>query len=235
MYGLKLIKVFIRTPMILSILLIFLFLTAAVNSSSEKQKKDKSVIEFGWDMPYTEFVKNNISEMEKLPFDGIVLGAYYNEQPFERLIFSSNYLSFKVVSPEIGNLKETNFNKFTDNFLLIWVAPGNVDWFDNWGPILNNVEIAARIAKEGGLKGIFLDVEQYNFHLFEYRSLKYKNAKSFNEYAQQTRVRGKQFIETVNKIYPDITIILTFGYYVGQYGIPKGKDLSYSDYSLLPA
>jgi len=49
---------------------------------------------------------------------------------------------------------------------------------------------------------------------------------------QQARTRGKQFIETINRIYPDITIILTFGYYLGTL---DGKDLSHSDYSLLPA
>ena len=234
MYELKPIRVFISTSMILSILLPSLFLTGDTNSLSEKQKKDKRVIEFGWDIPDTEFVKNNISEMEKKPFNGVVLNVKYNNQDkyLESIAFSNIYLQYEGVSKAIEDLKATNFEKFTDNFLRFNVTPGNVDWYDDCGPILNNVEIATRITKEGELKGIFLDVEQYGFPLFKYRSLKYKSAKSFNEYVQQARTRGKQFIETINRIYPDITIILTFGYYLGTL---DGKDLSHSDYSLLPA
>ena len=231
-----------RTFMILSILLISLFLTAGVNSPSEKQGRDKRVIEFGWDIPDTEFVKNNISKMEEGPFNGVVIHAKYRgdgsktEYYIEWIGFGGEYLHYNdKVKKAITNLKQTKFEKFSDNFIRFNVTPGNVDWYDDWGPILNNVEIAARIAKECGLKGIFLDVEQYNFPLFKYQSQKYTKTKSFKEYTEQARDRGRQFIKAINTVYPDITVILTFGYYLAQYGIPEGKDLSYSSYSLLPA
>jgi len=154
MYELKPIRVFISTSMILSILLPSLFLTGDTNSLSEKQKKDKRVIEFGWDIPDTEFVKNNISEMEKKPFNGVVLNVKYNNQDkyLESIAFSNIYLQYEGVSKAIEDLKATNFEKFTDNFLRFNVTPGNVDWYDDWAPILNNVEIAARIAKAGELR-----------------------------------------------------------------------------------
>src|SRR3972149_9230475 len=41
-------------------------------TSEEVSIEGPKVIEFGWDIPDTEFVKNNISEMEKMPFDGLV-------------------------------------------------------------------------------------------------------------------------------------------------------------------
>src|SRR3990170_1524200 len=100
MYGLKVIKTLIRTPIILSILLIFLFLTVGVYSSSEKQKKDKRVIEFGWDIPDTEFVKNNISKMEETPFNGVVIHVKYRgdgsktENYIEWIGFGGEYLEY---------------------------------------------------------------------------------------------------------------------------------------------
>jgi len=41
--------------------------------STQAQKMPKKIIEFGWDMPGTDFVKQNIGQMEKRPFDGLVV------------------------------------------------------------------------------------------------------------------------------------------------------------------
>src|SRR3990172_1451300 len=149
MYGLKVIKTLIRTPIILSILLIFLFLAVGVYSSSEKQKKDKRVIEFGWDIPDTEFVKNSITKMEKLPFDSVVLHVKYRgdgsktEDYLEWISFSSEYLQHNdEATKAFKNLQKTKFQKFTYNFIRFNVTPGDVDWFGDWGPILNNIGIA---------------------------------------------------------------------------------------------
>jgi hypothetical protein len=193
-------------------------------------------------MPDTEFIKNNISEMESKPFDGVVLHVKYrgdgskSEDYIEWIGFGIEYLNYNVeVKKAITNLQKTKFQQFTDNFIRFNVTPGNADWFDEWGPILNNIQIAARIAKEGGLKGIFLDVEQYDSHPFKYQSQKYKDNKSFKEYTEQVRDRGREFIKAINRVYPDITVVLTFGYNLAQHGTPKVKDPSQSDYSLLPA
>ena len=242
MYILKLIKVFISISMILSILLLLLFTTLCVNLSLEKQKKDKRVIEFGWDMPDTEFVKNNIPKMEKMPFDGLVTQVKYwgdgsdTGDYISWIGFGSMYLQYNdEVTKAIKNLQETNFQKFTDNFIRFNVTPGDVDWFDDWGPILNNIKIVATIAKEGGLKGIFLDVETYQFPLFSYPDQKYSSSRSFEDYRKQAKLRGKQLIEAINSIYPNITIFLTYGYTLPYYHTQNGWSLSASPHGLLPA
>src|SRR3990170_2959561 len=144
MYELKPIRVFISTSMILSILLPSLFLTGDTNSLSEKQKKDKRVIEFGWDIPDTEFVKNNISEIEKKPFNGVVLNVKYNNQDkyLESIAFSNIYLQYEGVWWLISTDQGSYFNLF------VWYAP---DLLGPWKPhAANPVKTDIRSVRPAG-------------------------------------------------------------------------------------
>ena len=114
------------------------------------------------------------------------------------------------------------------------MTPGKVDWFDDpeWGTVLQNAGLAGQIAKQGGCKGFMFDVEQYEGKLFDYRQQKQRDTKTFAEYQQKLRQRGQEWMRVVNKEYPDITILLTFGYSIAQ---PRGqaKDRSQVSYGLL--
>jgi hypothetical protein len=114
------------------------------------------------------------------------------------------------------------------------VTPGDVDWFDDaaWDTVLNNFGVAAAVAREGQAKGFMLDVEQYNTSLFDYRQQKHGGDKSFADYRRQVRRRGSEWMQAVNRAYPDITILLTFGYSIAQ---PKeqAQDKSQVSYGLL--
>jgi len=37
-----------------------------------QQRPKKKIIEYGWDVPYPDFVRDNIRQMEKRPFEGII-------------------------------------------------------------------------------------------------------------------------------------------------------------------
>ncbi|GAI48861.1 unnamed protein product, partial [marine sediment metagenome] len=52
----------------LSSLIILLF---QVNALSQQRTK-KKIVEYGWDVPYPDFMRDNIREMEKRPFEGII-------------------------------------------------------------------------------------------------------------------------------------------------------------------
>ena len=52
-------------------LLITLSLPFPVNLFAQERLR-KKVVEYGWDVPYPDFVQQNIREMEKRPFDGII-------------------------------------------------------------------------------------------------------------------------------------------------------------------
>ena len=97
--------------------------------------------------------------------------------------------------------------------------------------MLQNFTVAAQVAKQGGCKGFMFDVEQYNDQLFDYGKQKHRETKSFAEYQAKVRQRGQEWMKAVSGQFPDITILLTFGYSITTGGVPK--DRSEVSYGLL--
>ena len=125
--------------------------------------------------------------------------------------------TIEELQPAIDDMKATKFTKFTHNFLRFNTTPSKdawskEDWFGDFEAILNNARLAARVAKEGGAKGILFDIEQYTAPLFAYREQREAKTKAWDEYAAQVRLRGKQVMEAFQEGYPDLTVFLTFGY-----------------------
>jgi len=185
----------------------------------------KKLIEFGWDEPTTEFMRKNIAEMEKTPFDGVVFiaeskksGAGTSPDAFMWDCWSKRTFTLEELQPAIDSLKATPFKKFKYNFLRISTTPSKDhwskdDWFGDFSTILANSKLAARVAKEGGQKGILFDIEQYTAPIFAYRQQRDAKTKSYDQYAAQVRLRGKQIMEAFQEGYGDnLTVFLTFGY-----------------------
>ena len=174
----------------------------------------KKLIEWGWVQPNTGFMRQHIAEMEQTPFDGTVFdpdtdtgGSLCNAY------WGSEIITYDQMSNAVANLKATPFRKFTDNFLRLNVTPyalsSNIDWFDNFDNIINNSLVAAQVAKEGGVKGIIIDTEQYTQLIWDYSKQKYKSSKSYNQYAAQVRLRGSQIMQAFQQKYPDLTLFLS--------------------------
>lgn len=224
-----------RTFLKLSWLTLILALGRTWMSASASTKARKKLIEFGWDEPDTRFLREHLHEMEQMPFDGVVFQVKYptskgDTAVFEWTCWSPEPIPLEAVKPAIEDLKAVPFQRFTDNFLRFNVTPGNVDWFNDreWESVLHNAEIAARILKEAKIKGLLFDVEQYNTPLFRFPSQPQHH--SFEEYAQQVRLRGRQFIQQLNRGVPKLTLLLTFGYSLARH---QGKPLSEAEYGLL--
>jgi ubiquinone/menaquinone biosynthesis C-methylase UbiE len=197
--------------------------------------RGKRIIEWGWDEPDTKFMRENIERMEGLPFDGLVFHAtsskggnfvweMWGGRRFERAEFEQ----------AIADLNATPFRRLADRFLRVNVTPGTVDWFDDaaWSVVLNNFQVAAEIASDGRTRGFMFDVEQYNSALFDYRKQPHRESRSFADYQAKVRTRGREWMKAVGKAFPDITILLTFGYSITQ---PSGTatDRSEAHYGLL--
>jgi hypothetical protein len=110
------------------------------------------------------------------------------------------------------DLMSTQFTRFKHNFLRFNVCPGDVDWFDDFSAVLNNARLAAKIARDGGCVGMLFDIEPYNAPLFDYRKQRHSATKSWDEYAEQTRVRGAELMRAFQNGFPQLTVLLTFGY-----------------------
>ena len=197
------------------------------------QLRAKKLIEWGWDEPDTRFMRANIRQMEQFPFDGLVFHVNGSKGGnFAWEMWGSRRFALDKFKQAIDDLRVTEFRSFTDRFLRVNVTPGKVDWFDDqaWATILNNYRVAAQIARQGRCKGFMFDVEQYEGKLFDYRQQ--KQGKTFPDYQRQVRQRGREWMQVVNKEYPDITILLPFGYSAA-HRRGRAKDRSQVSYGLL--
>jgi hypothetical protein len=183
---------------------------AAIFVEHPATTKGKKLIEYGWDCPETTFVREHIREMEKRPFDGVVIrSAFPATQPGKRAPsmgrtpFQRRKFEPAEYQHAIDDLKATKFEKFTDNFIQVLSQPGDVEWADDagWESIAHNVGALAKIARAGRCVGLMFDPEEYGPHQIW----------STPGEAAKVRQRGEQFIRAVNAELPNAKILCLFG------------------------
>ena len=184
---------------------------------SQPKSKVKKLIEFGWDEPDTAFLRQHIGEMEKTPFDGCVFHVMYAKPDggtgsFTWECWSKRTFTETELKGALDDLKATRTTRFTENFLRFNTTPADIDWFDDFSAVLANAALAARLAREGKCRGLLFDIEQYNAQLFNYREQRDAKTKSWDVYAAQVRLRGREVMEAFQKGFPDLVVFLTFGY-----------------------
>ncbi|MBX7258136.1 MAG: hypothetical protein K1Y02_17375 [Candidatus Hydrogenedentes bacterium] len=197
----------------------------------------KKLIEYGWDVPTTDFVRAHVREMEQRPFDGLIFKLKTGGNVLEPTAVDE-----AALAEDFDNLANIAWEKFTDNFIILWAASSQ-DWFDDahWKAIEHNVALAGKAARIGKCVGVCFDAEPYGTNPWAYKAAAHKDTKSFAEYQAQARLRGAQFIKALESEFPNPQI-LTF-YQLGLFAhlckpMPaedREKSLSEHDYSLLPA
>ncbi|GIX06708.1 MAG: hypothetical protein KatS3mg115_1111 [Candidatus Poribacteria bacterium] len=174
----------------------------------------KRLIEFGWDEPDPAFMRAQVAQMRATPFDGCVFhltaegGANFTWHCWSREAFPEEAFAAALEDLQAAYAA----GGFQDNFLRFNVTPGDVDWFEDFGAILHNAELAARIAREGRCRGLLFDIEQYNHPVFHYSKLAEATGRSWEDYAAQVRRRGAEVMEAFQRGYPGLEVFLTFGY-----------------------
>jgi hypothetical protein len=178
----------------------------------------KKLIEFGFDQPDTAFMVQHITEMERMPFDGTVFTANLNNGYHSITDYYWGGAAFTAnnMTKALKDLRATPFHKFTDNFLRLKVSAGgdtpSVDWFDDFTTIINNSRAVGRLARDAGVKGVFIDVEPYHQQIWWYDLQRYAAEKTWDDYVSQVRLRGYQIAKAFQQGYPNLTVFLTFGY-----------------------
>ncbi len=176
----------------------------------------KKLIEFGWDEPDTTFLRKHIRSMEATPFDGCVFHVNAVEKGGKTVNFAwqgwgRRAFTIDELQPALDDLKATRFERFTDYFLRFNTTPADLDWFDNFDAIESNARLAARVAREGHCRGILFDTESYQGKLFDYAKQRDAKTKSWDDYARQARLRGRQVMSAFVREFPEIMVLLTFG------------------------
>jgi len=196
------------------------------------------LLEWGGDSPSVQDFRDHIDRIEATPFDGTVISVTGKDGDKVvdlgwRFWCKESYKPEHFTEP-VKILKAAKRKQFTDCFLRVNVTPGDISFLDDkgWSSILENAKAAAWVAKESKLKGWMFDVEQYEKQVFKYPDQNKMQPGSFEEYQKAARRRGSDFIKTINSEYPDITILMTFGYSLA---IGDHKNLEPALYGLLPA
>jgi len=173
----------------------------------------KKVVEYGWDVPYPDFVRDNIGEMERQPFDGIILRTKGFDHVFDVRPWDSNELQ-----PQLDTLAQIKWDRFTDNFLTLYAAnKQNMDWFndDHWNTIAENMKLFSRAVQAGHCVGVCFDPEPYGTDPWVYSGS--NDGKSFDKVVEQVRKRGRQFIRALETNMPKLRVLsfFQFGLYSG--------------------
>lgn len=216
----------------------FLWLLISAGTAVHGGEK-KKLIEFGWDEPDTRFMREHIAEMKRTPFDGCVFHLNYakpdgGKGDFGWECWGTRAFTEKELKPAIEDLKATRFDRFRHNFLRFNVTPGKIDWFDDFSAVLQNAGLAARIAREGKCSGILFDIEEYETPTFQYRTRRDAASKSWDLYAGQARLRGREVMAAFQKEFPGVVVFLTFGYSLPWAQSENGrKSLAEVEYGLL--
>ncbi|MBZ0160459.1 hypothetical protein [Candidatus Methylomirabilis sp.] len=212
----------------------------------------KKLIYYGWGVRDTQYVRDHWQAMEEMPFDGTGISiAIDRSKPTTGNGATENLVSWQVMGRRsfrveefrraISDLQTAKWRRFTDNFLPIALSASGsaagLNWFDEerWRIIANNVGVLARIAAEARLKGLILDPEHYNYALFSYTSQRWQIDRSFDEYGEVARRRGREVMTAIAAHLPDARIFALFGHTLPLSQLRPGKRLEDTEYSLLCA
>jgi len=198
---------------------------------------EKKLIEWGWDEPTPAFMRANAARMDTYGFDGVIFHAEAvrggKRSNFAWECWGATRFEAADLAESLADLKaaQGQLRRLTENFLRFNVCPGNVDWFDDaaFAVVLHNAELAGQFARDGGCRGLMFDIEMYNEPLFSYPKQAHRETRSFADYEAKVRERGQALMQAFSRHYPDITVLLTYGY--GITGV--GGDRSRVSYGLL--
>ncbi len=168
---------------------------------------------------YPAVIVKNIEYIESLPFDGMFLNSVsgWNLMNGQPVSCDSIYSEFSIL--------EGAFKKFDNNFISVFIHyPGDL-WDDQaWAVTAQNFANMARVVKTLGFKGILFDNEEYRMPKWVNYGEDYRNPKyNLQQHGNQTSLRGKQIMEAMVSVFPEIAVIHMHGPYLSEpnYRIPK--------------
>ncbi len=169
----------------------------------------------GWDSPTPGQFRQHLSEFEKVGlFDGTTIA------PTRRLTdgavvsakdaFSREPWQWEEFASALADLQATKPTTCRETFLMLYANPGDVDWFDDagWREVVNHWRLLARLAKQGGLRGLLYDAEPYTkpHSQFRYGAQAGREKHDFAEYRAKARARGGEVMRAVAEEFPEVKI-----------------------------
>lgn len=202
----------------------------------------KKFIQLGWDIPNTTFLREHAQEMEAAaPFDGVMFKVEVKDDEGQvrssAAAWDTQAWKREWLASALSDLQNSQFTKFTDNFLRINASPGNLDWSDDasWDALAKKMGMFAWLAKQGSIKGLVLDFESYGERQFYFRP---RPDWSFATAAAFARRRGAAVMRGIASEFPDAVVL---GLWLNSANFKAGESedpeeiLKRGRYGLLPA
>jgi hypothetical protein len=221
----------------LPIILVFALSLLCAEDLLAQPRLKKKIIEYGWDVPYPDFVRDNIREMEKRPFEGLI----FRTKGFDH-VFDVRPWNKAELQPQLDTLAQIQWHKFTDNLLTLYAANRwKMDWFndDQWKVITENMKLFSLTVQVANCVGLCFDPEPYGQNPWAYPG-SYQD-KPFDQVADQVRRRGRQFIVALQEHKSELKVLSFFlmALFSNVVDEPdpavRAQRLQKSSYALLPA
>ncbi len=211
------------------------------SADSNANRPQKKLIELGWDIPTTEYIRNHWQEMEaNAPFDGImydlVATSSQGKTQASQILFTADAWERDSFKKCVDDLNSCNFQRYFNNFIRINFYPTPFDWADDdaWKNVCEKAAICAWVARE--TKGdLCFDFESYGAEMFRHNPA---SGRTFAESKALARRRGAEFCRAIVQEYPDVVILClwmnSINFSAGRASDPDAA-LNASSYGLLPS
>jgi hypothetical protein len=225
-----------RTPVVSVFCTVAAFCLLCSTATAQSRLK-KKIVEYGWDVPYPDFVRDNVREMEKRPFEGII----FRTKGFDH-VFDVRPWNKAELQPQLDTLAQIKWGKFTDNMLTLYAAnQWKMDWFneEHWKVIIENMKLFSLAIQSGNCVGVCFDPEPYGEDPWAYPGI-YRD-KSFAEVGDQVRRRGQQFMAALQEHKSELKVLSFFlmALFADVVDEPdpnvRAQRLQKNSYALLPA
>lgn len=168
------------------------------------------LIKLGWDIPSVSYVADHVSDMENLPFDGVVMAL--DDRDLLQKVFSPNPLDYNEVYAAMSAIKDTNFDTMKHNFIALYVAPvGDLDNEAAWNTAAANLGKFAKAAKLSGFEGIMLDDEAYFGDVVKYGETCDDAIYTVSQCQALARQRGYEVMQSMQANWTDLTLLVLNG------------------------
>jgi hypothetical protein len=164
------------------------------------------LIKHGWDIPYPDFVRDNVAEMEAVGFDGVVVTM----GELSAAVLSSSPVSYEELAATLAPLAETTFTTMIHNFVIVYATEPGIGTDDPTAAA--NFANLARAAREVGLTGIVFDNEAYDGPTWKWPEA--APDLSFEQASASAFSRGNQVMQAAMAEWPDITVLGFLGPWV---------------------
>lgn len=187
------------------------------------QATGKKLLEYTWGPPRPEFVMDNLAEMEKKPFDGVIMRPFFGSAHVFNIEAFAKHRN--LIASQFEKYRPIRSDKLTDNFIAMY-SVSNMDWFndEDWKLVTEHVRLIAKAAREIGCVGVVFDPEPYGFSPWHHKRQIHAETKDFEEYSVKVRQRGREFIQAINAEFPDVKFLVLKSPYAQSYKISHHPD-----------